>query len=141
MLAGGVAHDFNNILMAIVSYGYMAQMMLKDDATTKSYIDEILDSANRAAELTRGLLSFSRKQIISPVLVDLNEIVRNVEKMLRRIIGEDIELSTDLSEGELPVMVDVGQMEQVLMNLATNSRDAMPSGGRLVIKTDAVECG
>ena len=138
LLAGGVAHDFNNILMAIVSYGYMAQMMLKDDPTTQSYIKEILDSANRAAELTRGLLSFSRKQVITPVLADMNEIVRNIEKILRRIIGEDIELGTALCAGELLVTVDVTQMEQVLMNLATNARDAMPDGGHLVIKTDRV---
>jgi len=88
--------------------------------------------------LTRGLLAFSRKQVIAPILADLNEIVRNVEKMLRRILTEDIELRTDLSVGELPVMVDVGQMEQVLMNLATNARDAMPDGGNLLIQTDTV---
>ena len=138
ILAGGVAHDFNNILMAIVSYGYMAKQMLKDDTTTRRYIEEILDSANRAAELTRGLLAFSRKQIIVPVVVDLNEIVRKIEKMLGRIIREDIKLSTVLSAGELPVLVDAGQMEQVLINLATNARDAMPEGGDLVIKTEAV---
>ena len=138
ILAGGVAHDFNNILTAIIGYGYMAQMMLKDDMTTQGYIQEMLDAANRAAELTRGLLAFSRKQVIEPVLADLNEIVRNIEKMLKRIIREDIELRTVLSTRELPVMVDVGQMEQVLMNLATNARDAMPEGGHLVIQTDAV---
>jgi nitrogen-specific signal transduction histidine kinase len=138
ILAGGVAHDFNNILSAIIGYGYMAQKMLKSDAATYSYIQEILDSANRAADLTRGLLAFSRKQVIAPILADLNEIVRNVEKMLRRILTEDIELRTDLSVGELPVMVDVGQMEQVLMNLATNARDAMPDGGNLLIQTDTV---
>ena len=137
ILAGGVAHDFNNILMAIVSYGYMAQTMLKDDPTTQGYIEEILDSANRASELTRGLLAFSRKQVIVPVLVDLNEVVSNVEKMLSRIVGEDIVLNTALSSGELPIMVDVGQMEQVLMNLAANARDAMPDGGHLLIQTDA----
>ena len=138
VLAGGVAHDFNNILSAIIGYGYMAQKMLKSDAATYSYIQEILDSANRAADLTRGLLAFSRKQVIAPILADLNEIVRNVEKMLRRILTEDIELRTDLSVGELPVMVDVGQMEQVLMNLATNARDAMPDGGNFLIQTDTV---
>jgi signal transduction histidine kinase len=138
LLAGGVAHDFNNILSAIVGYGYMAQQQLKDDAATGGYIQEILDSANRASELTRGLLAFSRKQVIAPVLVDLNEIVRKIEKMLGRIIREDIKLSTVLSTGELPVLVDTGQMEQVLINLATNARDAMPDGGDLVIKTEAV---
>ena len=138
ILAGGVAHDFNNILSAIIGYGYMAQTMLKKDAATGGYIQEILDAANRAAELTRGLLAFSRKQVIAPALADLNEIVRNIEKMLRRVLTEDIELRTDLHVGELPVMVDVGQMEQVLMNLATNARDAMPDGGHLIIQTDTV---
>jgi signal transduction histidine kinase len=139
ILAGGVAHDFNNILMAIASYGYMAKQMLQDDTTTLSYIEEILDSANRAAELTRGLLAFSRKQVIAPVLVDLNEIIRKIEKMLGRIIREDINLSTVLSPGELPVLVDSGQIEQVLINLATNARDAMPDGGDLVIKTNTAQ--
>ena len=138
ILAGGVAHDFNNILSAITGYGYMAQMMLKDDMTTQGYIKEMLDAANRAAELTKGLLAFSRKQVINPVLVDLNEIVRNIEKMLGRIIREDVKLSTMLSDEELPVLVDVGQIEQVLMNLATNARDAMPNGGQLVIQTYTV---
>ena len=138
ILAGGVAHDFNNILSAIVGYGYMAQMMLKEDPKTRGYIDEMLASANRAAELTRGLLAFSRKQVIKPLFVDLNDILRNIDKMLRRIIGEDIELSTVLSSRKLPVLVDVGQMEQVLMNLVTNARDAMPDGGHLTIKTDMV---
>ena len=138
ILAGGVAHDFNNILMAIVSYGYMTKEMLKDNTTARSYIEEILDSANRASELTRGLLAFSRKQTITPVLVDLNEIVRKIEKILCRLIREDIKLSTVLSTSELPVLVDAGQIELVLINLATNARDAMPDGGDLVIKTEAV---
>jgi CheY-like chemotaxis protein len=112
--------------------------MLKGDITTQGYIQEMLDAANRAAELTRGLLAFSRKQVINPVLIDLNEIVSNVGKMLKRIIGEDIALGTVLSTRELPVMVDAGQMEQVLMNLVTNARDAMPDGGLLTIQTDMV---
>lgn len=116
--------------METISYGYTAQTMLKDDPTTQGYIEEILDSANRASELTRRLLAFSRKQVIVPVLVDLNEIVRSIEKMLGRIIGEDIELRTVLSSRALPSMVDVGHMEQFLMNLATNARDAMPDGGQ-----------
>src|SRR5208283_3279187 len=92
----------------------------------------------RAEDLTKRLLAFSRKQVIEPVFADLNEIVRNIEKMLRRLLTEDIELSTFLSAGELTVMVDIGQMEQVLMNLAANARDAMPAGGHLVIQTDTV---
>jgi signal transduction histidine kinase len=138
ILAGGVAHDFNNILSAILGYGYIAQKMLKDDETTHGYIQEMLNSANRAAELTRGLLAFSRKQVMKPSLADLNEIVKDVDKMLRRILTEDIELNTVLSDGEIPILVDVGQMEQILMNLATNARDAMPDGGHLFIQTNAV---
>jgi PAS domain S-box-containing protein len=138
LLAGGVAHDFNNILTAILGYGSMAQKRLKDDATMQRYIQVILDAAKRAEDLTKRLLAFSRKQAIEPVFADLNEIVRNIEKMLRRVMREDIELHTILSAGELPVLVDVGQMEQVLMNLAANARDAMPDGGHLVIQTDAV---
>ena len=137
-LAGGVAHDFNNILTAIIGYCSMAQINLKDDPTTRGYIQEVLDAATRAEDLTKRLLVFSRKQVIEPMLADLNEIVRNIEKMLQRIMTEDIELSTVLSAGELPVLVDVGQIDQVLVNLAANARDAMPEGGHLVIQTDAV---
>ncbi|HXW68695.1 MAG TPA: response regulator, partial [Dissulfurispiraceae bacterium] len=110
----------------------------KDAATTQRYIQEMLDAASRAGDLTKRLLAFSRKHVIEPVLVDLNEIVRNIEKMLRRIMTEDIELSTILSSGKLPVLVDVGQMDQILMNLAANANDAMPDGGNLVIQTDKV---
>ena len=138
-LAGGVAHDFNNILTAIIGFGHMAQMRVKDDGTTQRYIEEVLDAANRAGDLTKRLLVFSRKQVIEPVLVDLNKIVKNIEKMLGRIMREDIELHTVLSVGKLPVLVDVGQIEQVLMNLVANARDAMPDGGHLVIQTDSVK--
>ncbi len=138
ILAGGVAHDFNNILTAIIGYGGLAQMNVEEDPITHGYIQQVLDAADRARDLTKRLLAFSRKQIIEPVVIDLNDIVRNIEEMLRRIIREDIKLSIVLSTGELPVMVDVGQMEQVLMNLAANARDALPEGGHLVIQTDAV---
>ncbi len=138
VLAGGVAHDFNNILTVIKGFGTMAQRRLKDDATAQEFIQEILGGANRAADLTHRLLAFSRKQVISPVLIDLNYITGNMEKMLSRIMGEDIELKTFMDPGELEVMVDSGQIEQVLMNLAANARDAMPDGGSLIIETAAV---
>ncbi len=138
-LAGGVAHDFNNILTAIVGYGSLAQMNIKDTVTTGKYIQEMLDAADRAGDLTKRLLAFSRKQVIEPVIADLNEIVRDIEKMLKRVIADDVKLSTILSAGELPIMVDVGQMDQVLMNLAANASDAMPDGGHLVIETDVVD--
>src|SRR5208283_4122837 len=105
----------------------------------KSYVEQILDSADRAAEVTKSLLAFSRKQMINPRPVDLNHIVRGIEKLLSRLIGEDIEIITALSSKDVVCMVDAGQIEQVLMNLTTNARDAMPNGGRLTLKTEMVE--
>jgi PAS domain S-box-containing protein len=137
-LAGGVAHDFNNILTAIIGFGSMAQMRVTDDEKTKEFIEEMLTSANRAAELTHSLLAFSRKQTIILKQVDLNEIVRKINKMLVRVIGEDIKLKIMLINRELAVMADTGQIEQILLNLATNARDAMPDGGELTIQTDMV---
>jgi PAS domain S-box-containing protein len=135
-LAGGIAHDFNNILTAIIGYGELAQMNVKDNEKIHGYMQQVLDAADRAKDLTKRLLAFSRKQVIETVLADLNDILRNIEKMLRRTIREDIDLRAVLSSGELPVMVDVGQIEQVLINLVANARDAMPEGGHLVIETD-----
>jgi len=137
-LAGGIAHDFNNILTAIIGYGSMLQMKIKEDNPLRSNIDQILAACERAANLTRSLLTFSRKQIINPVPVKCNAIIKKVEKFLLRIIGEDIELKTLLSDRDLTVIADSGQIEQVLMNLATNARDAMPDGGTLTIATRCV---
>lgn len=134
-LAGGVAHDFNNILTAIIGYGSIMQMkMMKDDPLIKT-LDSILASAQRAATLTRNLLAFSRKQVMQIQPVDMNKIVRNVDNLLSRIIGEDVELKTTLAPGEVIIQADRGQIEQILMNLATNARDAMPAGGKLSIET------
>jgi len=138
-LAGGIAHDFNNILTAIIGFGTLLQMEIEKGHPLHSYVTQILTSANRAANLTQALLAFSRKQIISPKPVDLNEIIRGVKSILSRIIGEDIELSIFLIERDLIVMADTTQIEQVLMNFATNARDAMPNGGRLTISTYRVE--
>ncbi len=140
-LAGGVAHDFNNILMGIMGYGDMIRMRLKDDDPIRRFIDQILSSSERAAKLTRSLLAFSRKQIIAPKPSDLNDIIRKVGTMLSPIIGEDIDLKFSLADEEIVVMVDAGQIEQVLMNLATNARDAMPEGGSFTISTEAVNLG
>ena len=137
-LAGGVAHDFNNILTAIIGFGEMAQNRIKDDEKTKEFIKRILVSAERAAELTHSLLAFSRKQTIALRQVDLNDTVRKVNEMLVRVIGEDIKLTVMLISRELAVMADRGQIEQVLMNLVTNARDAMPDGGELTIQTGMV---
>ncbi|MBF0328877.1 MAG: response regulator [Nitrospirae bacterium] len=138
VLAGGVAHDFNNILMSVIGYGTMAKKRLKDDAETKEFVEEMLAGANRAAELTRGLLAFSRKQVIIPKENNLNVIVKNLERTLRRIMGEGIELKTVFIDRDIMVKVDEGQIDKVLLNLATNASDAMPDGGYLIIGTDMV---
>ncbi|MEK6583112.1 MAG: PAS domain S-box protein [Nitrospirota bacterium] len=137
--AGGIAHDFNNILTAIIGYGNLLQMKMEADEPLRAYVDPILISAERAASLTHSLLAFSRKQIMSTRPVNLNEIVGVVKKLLVRLIGEDIEVKTLLSEDDLTVMADPGQIEQVLINLATNARDAMEGGGVLTIITKPVE--
>lgn len=138
-LTGGVAHDFNNILTAIIGYGNLIQIGMKEDDPFRPYIKEILSAAEKAANLTRSLLAFSRKQIINPMPVDLNDVIKSMEKLLRRILREDIELKTILSNKDLFALVDSGQIEQVLMNLTTNARDAMPNGGLLTIETGLVE--
>ena len=138
-LAGGIAHDFNNILTAIIGFATLLKTETSKDDTLRAYVTPILNSAERAANLTQALLAFSRRQIISPKPVDLNEIIQGMERLLSRVIGEDIELSTVLTDRDLIVMADSGQIEQVLMNLATNSRDAMPDGGKLTISTKLVE--
>jgi PAS domain S-box-containing protein len=140
-LAGGVAHDFNNILTAIIGYGNLIKKSVKEGETLRSYVDHILTSSERAANLTKSLLAFSRKQIISPRPVSLNDIVKRTEKILLRVIGEDIELRTVLCDEELTIMADSDQLEQVLMNLATNARDSMPNGGALTIETSNIEMG
>jgi PAS domain S-box-containing protein len=137
LLAGGVAHDFNNILSAIIGYGSLIQVKTGDDAQLAHYATEVLAAANRAANLTKSLLAFSRKQIIDPKPLILNDVIGNIEKLLLRIIGEDIEFKTFYTEEKLTVMADRGQMEQVLLNLATNARDAMPEGGMLTIRTES----
>jgi PAS domain S-box-containing protein len=135
LLAGGIAHDFNNILTAIIGYGTLLQMKINEGDPLKHNADQVIAAADRAAHLTQSLLAFSRKQIINPKPVDLNQIIKAVEKFLARIIGEDIELKTVVEEEELIVMADSGQVEQLLLNLATNARDAMPEGGLLTVST------
>jgi PAS domain S-box-containing protein len=137
-LAGGIAHDFNNMLTAIMGYGSLLNNSLEKDSPLKTFVDQILASAEKSADLTRQLLAFSRKQIISPRQVNLNDLMRGMDQLLKRVIGEDIELNTVLSDHDLYVTVDPGQIEQVLMNLFTNARDAMPDGGLLSISTESV---
>ena len=138
-LAGGIAHDFNNILTAIIGYASVTKMKMPEDDPLRHNLEQILASSERAAVLTQSLLAFSRKQISNPEPVNLNEIVKKAEKFLSRVIGEDIELKMILSDNGLTVMADAGQIEQTLMNLTTNARDAMPKGGVLTIQTEPVE--
>jgi two-component system cell cycle sensor histidine kinase/response regulator CckA len=134
-LAGGVAHDFNNLLTAILVSAELLLDSLGRDHPEREEADEIRKAALRAADLTRQLLAFSRQQILAPQVLDLNQVVANMDKMLRRVIGEDIDLRTVLSPDLRAVRADGGQLEQVVMNLAVNARDAMPTGGKLTIET------
>jgi signal transduction histidine kinase len=138
-LAGGVAHDFNNLLTVINGYAELALLQVKDDDPNAQLLTEILSAGERASNLTRQLLAFSRKQMLDPQVVNLNALIGGVLKMLRTLIGEDVELSF-YPESHLDfVRVDPGQFEQVIINLAVNARDAMPHGGRLGIETRNVD--
>jgi PAS domain S-box-containing protein len=134
-LAGGVAHDFNNLLTAILSNAEFLRDDLPEESTLRSDVDEIRKAADRAAILTRQLLSFSRRQVVQPRLIQLNDAALAMDKLLRRLIGEDIELVSALSPDLWAIRADAGQIEQVLANLTVNSRDAMPDGGRITIET------
>jgi PAS domain S-box-containing protein len=138
-LAGGIAHDFNNLLTVIKGYSELSRIGLKEGDTLRGNIDEIQKAAERAASLTRQLLAFSRRQVMEMKVLDLNTLLRDLEKMLRRVIGESIEMVTQLVEDLGRVRADVGQIEQVIMNLVVNAKDAMPSGGKLTIETANVE--
>ena len=135
-LAGGIAHDFNNILSAIIGYGHVTLMKMPHNDPLRPNIDSILEAADRAAYLTQGLLTFSRKQSSNKKPGDLNLIIKKAEKFLVRVLREDIEFRTSLQEEALSVFADSNQLEQILMNLATNARDAMPKGGRFTIATE-----
>jgi PAS domain S-box-containing protein len=138
-LAGGVAHDFNNLLTVISGYGHMIMRDLPHDDPLHSCVEEVLKASSRATSLTNQLLAFSRRQVIQPKILDLNALVANMDRMLRRVIGEHIELETVLSPGIGGVKADAGQLEQVIMNLAVNARDAMSEGGKLSIRTSNVD--
>jgi CheY-like chemotaxis protein len=132
-LAGGISHDFNNLLTVIIGYAEMAMSEVPD--TAREAIEEISDASRRAAELTRGLLAFSRHQVVRPATVDLNAVVTNIEKMLRRLIGEHVSLACALAPDLWPIKADTSQLDQIIVNLAANARDAMPRGGEIVVET------
>ncbi len=138
-LAGGIAHDFNNILTAIMGYGNLLKMNIGKEEAIARYADNILTAAERAANLTSSLLTFSRKQAIDQQPTNVNGVITSVEKLLSKLIGENIDFSVKCVGDRLIVMADSSQIIQVLMNLATNARDAMPKGGKFVISTDIVE--
>ncbi len=138
-VAGGVAHDFNNILTAMSGYCFLARMKLGDDSPGRKYLDEILELTDRAASLTKNLLAFSRKQALIMRPVSINTIVSNMSKLLLRVIGEDIRQEIHISADDIIIMADGGQIEQVLMNLATNARDAMPQGGVLTVRVGTLQ--
>jgi PAS domain S-box-containing protein len=137
-LAGGVAHDFNNLLTIIISYGQLLLAELEPGAVTREYAQEAVDAAARAAALTRQLLAFSRKQVLQPKPVHLNAVVEGTEKLLRRLLGPDVTVSVALGADAGVVVADPTQLDQVIVNLAVNARDAMPNGGTLAITTGAV---
>jgi two-component system, cell cycle sensor histidine kinase and response regulator CckA len=134
-LAGGVAHDFNNLLTVIKGYSELMLNEIQERDPMRGEVEEVLRAAERAASLTRQLLAFSRRQVLEPKVLDLNTIINNMEKLLLRLLGEDVELQVSLSPSLGAVKADPGQLEQVIMNLAVNARDAMPKGGKLTIET------
>ena len=137
-LSGGIAHDFNNILTTIIGYGNLLEIKLSRNDPAHPLIENILTAADRAASLTQSLLAFSRKRNIEPHIVDLNIVVQGVEKFLLRLLREDIELCTTVADKPCMVLADTGQIEQVLMNLATNARDAMQNGGKLSVAVSSI---
>jgi two-component system cell cycle sensor histidine kinase/response regulator CckA len=138
-LAGGIAHDFNNLLTIVTGYSELLLQMLPAEDPARGVAAEIHKAGERSAALTRQLLAFSRRQVVIPRAIDLNDVVRETESMLRRLIGEDVRLSTELVGDPAPVVADPGQIEQVLVNLAVNARDAMPRGGHLAVETVLVD--
>jgi nitrogen-specific signal transduction histidine kinase len=140
-LAGGVAHDFNNLLTAIIGYTELAREMLSQEDAARACLENVVKAAERAANLTRQLLAFARRQVIEPRVIQINDLIQDIDEILHRLIGETIELTLRLAPEAGAVRVDPGQFSQVLMNLAVNARDAMPGGGKLIIETETLVLG
>ncbi len=138
-LAGGIAHDFNNLMTVVTGYSQFVLNKVADESPLRADIEEIKKAGQRAASLTRQLLAFSRRQVLSPELVSLGDVVSNIKEMLKRLIGETIELVVTSGTDLRRVKADPGQIEQIIMNLALNARDAMPDGGKLLIETDNID--
>jgi len=138
-LAGGIAHDFNNMLTAISGYAELLAMSFDEDDPRADDVDQVRKATAHAAALTRQLLTFSRKQVLLPQRLDVNDVVRDLEPMLARTIGAEVELRTSLTEGPAFVETDPDQLAQIVLNMAINGRDAMPNGGVLTISTNTVD--
>lgn len=138
-LAGGIAHDFNNLLTVILNYGQMLNEEFAPNDPTRKQVEAIIECAERAATLTQQLLAFSRKQVIAPKIINFNEVLNKTESMLQRLLGEDVELINHAHADIWPIKADASQMEQIIMNLAVNARDAMPNGGKLILETHNVD--
>jgi CheY-like chemotaxis protein len=138
-LTAGIAHDFNNILTAVIGFAYVLQDSLAHEPALKSYAEQILSSSQKAANLTQSLLTFSSKQIANPRPVPLNDVIERMKKLLTRLSGEEVEVRVSLTPENPVIMADSGQLDQVLMNLAGNARDAMPAGGALTVETGLVD--
>jgi len=140
-LAGGIAHDFNNILTALMGYASIMQMKMDESNPLRPYTDQIISASEKAADLTRSLLTFSRRQPVILAPLEINSTIKATKKLLKRLLTEDIEMRTSLTKDDAVVMADRSQMDQILFNLVTNARDAMPKGGTLAIETDIADIG
>ncbi len=140
-LAGGIAHDFNNLLTAILGFSTSVLGGLAPEDARRRDLEEVVSAARRAADLTRQLLAFSRRQVLRPRVIDLNTVVTDLARLLGRVLGEDVEVALVLDQAATPILADRGQIEQVLLNLAVNAREAMPGGGSLSIETAVLEAG